>query len=173
MRCAIMAFASRQARGRRQRKQSSAANSSSSRGLTIRCRTKTVIHRSGRCDKRDTKRHEKSPWMSPGIFLLLPATRPPPRAGEWAETAPRRERRVPTSLLFVFQDRGATWNAWNRCLAVDLSGARALRRKSEVLSIISYVRCWRKWVEIWFRRYFKKWFNLKEILMSKSEKKMY
>ncbi len=88
MRFAIMAFASRQARGRRWRNwwrwraSSSAANSSSSRCLRIRCRNMTVIHRSDRCDKRDTKRHEKSPWMSPGIFLLLPVTRPPLRAGE-------------------------------------------------------------------------------------------
>ena len=56
-----MAFASRQARGRRWRNRwrcrasSTAANSSSSRGLTIRCQTMTAIHRSGRCDKRDMK----------------------------------------------------------------------------------------------------------------------
>ena len=37
----IIEFASRQVRGCRQRKQSSAANSSSSRGLAIRCRTMT------------------------------------------------------------------------------------------------------------------------------------
>ena len=42
MRFAIMAFASRQARGRRQRKQSSAANLSSNYALTIRCRTMTA-----------------------------------------------------------------------------------------------------------------------------------
>ncbi len=79
MRFAITAFASRQARGRRRWESSSATNSSSNYALTIRCRTMTAIHRSGRCDNRDTKRHEKSPWMSPGIFLLLPATRTPPR----------------------------------------------------------------------------------------------
>ena len=56
-----MAFASRQARGRRWRNRwrcrasSTAANSSSSRGLTIRCQTMTAIHRSGRCDNRDMK----------------------------------------------------------------------------------------------------------------------
>jgi|GEM_PF-5549152 len=55
MRFAITAFASRQARGRRRWESSSAANSSSSRCLRIRCRTMTVIHRSGRCDKRDMK----------------------------------------------------------------------------------------------------------------------
>ena len=64
-----MAFASRQARGRRQRKQSSAANSSSSRGLTIRCRTMTAIHRSGRCDKRD-KESRRGCRMEP--FRSLP-----------------------------------------------------------------------------------------------------
>ena len=59
MRFASMAFASRQALDRRWRNwwrwraSSSAANSSSSRGLTIRCRTMTAIHRSGRCDKLD------------------------------------------------------------------------------------------------------------------------
>ncbi len=39
----------------RQRKQSSAASASSSRALSIRCRTMTAIHRSGRCDKRHIK----------------------------------------------------------------------------------------------------------------------
>ena len=75
MRFAIMAFASRQARGRRWRNwwrwraSSSAANSSSSRGLTIRCRTMTAIHRSGRCDKRD-KESRRGCRMEP--FRSLP-----------------------------------------------------------------------------------------------------
>ena len=70
-----MAFASRQARGRRWRNwwrwraSSSAANSSSSRGLTIRCRTMTAIHRSGRCDKRD-KESRRGCRMEP--FRSLP-----------------------------------------------------------------------------------------------------
>ena len=59
MRFAITAFASRQARGGRQRNRwrasSIAANSSSDRCLTIRCWTMTAIHRSGRCDNRDMK----------------------------------------------------------------------------------------------------------------------
>ena len=70
-----MAFASRQARGRRWRNRwrcrasSTAANSSSSRGLTIRCRTMTAIHRSGRCDKRD-KESRRGCRMEP--FRSLP-----------------------------------------------------------------------------------------------------
>ena len=70
-----MAFASRQVRGRRWRNwwrwraSSSATNSSSSRGLTIRCRTMTAIHRSGRCDKRD-KESRRGCRMEP--FRSLP-----------------------------------------------------------------------------------------------------
>lgn len=44
-------------------------NSSSSRGLTIRCRTMTAIHRSGRCDKRD-KESRRGCRMEP--FRSLP-----------------------------------------------------------------------------------------------------
>ena len=62
-------------------------------------------------------------------------TRTPPMQGERAKTTPRRGRRLPTSLPFVFQHRGVTFNARNRIFAVDLSGARPQHWKSEVLSI--------------------------------------
>ena len=74
MRFAITAFASRQARGGRQRNRwrasSIAANSSSDRCLTIRCWTMTAIHRSGRCDKRDMKSRR---GCRMGIFNYCPS----------------------------------------------------------------------------------------------------
>ena len=39
------------------------------------------------------------------------------------------------SLSSAFQHRGVNLNAWNRRFAVELSGARPRRWKSEVLSI--------------------------------------
>ena len=65
----------------------SAANSSSNRGSTIRFRTMTVIHRFGKCDKRDLKNRVV-------VALDFLPMRTPLRAGERAETTPRRERRL-------------------------------------------------------------------------------
>ena len=42
------------------------------------------------------------------------------------------------SLSSAFQHRGVNLNAWNRQFAVELSGARPRRWKSEFLSIIFY-----------------------------------
>ncbi len=134
-----MAFASRQARGRRRWESSSAANSSSSRGLTIRCRTMTAIHRSGRCDKRDMK-SRRGCRMEP--FRSLPlrehrrgqGSRRKPLRGE-GESANEPQCRQ----TFVLQHRIVTLIARNRRFTVDLSGARPRRLKSEFLSIVEFL----------------------------------
>ncbi len=149
MRFAIMAFASRQARGRRQRKQSSAANSSSSRGLTIRCRTMTAIHRSGRCDKRD-KESRRGCRMEP--FRSLPLREH--RRGQGSRRKPLRSEGEGRQCATMSPDiRIATPHccstallqhcivkliARNRRFTVDLSGARPRHLKSEFLSIYCF-----------------------------------
>ena len=138
-----MAFASRQARGRRWRNwwrwraSSSAANSSSSRGLTIRCRTMTSIHRSGRCDKRD-KESRRGCRMEP--FRSLPLREH--RRGQGSRRKPLRSARAKVANVpqcrqtFVLQHRIVKLIARNRRFTVDLSGARPRHLKSEFLSII-------------------------------------
>ena len=148
-----MAFASRQARGRRWRNwwrwraSSSAANSSSSRGLTIRCRTMTAIHRSGRCDKRD-KESRRGCRMEP--FRSLPlrehrrgqgSRRKPLRSeGEGRQCATMspdiRIAALHCCSTALLQHRIVKLIARNRRITVDLSGARPRHLKSEFLSII-------------------------------------
>ena len=92
--------------------------------------------------------------MSHGNFLLFPVTRPPPRAGEQAETAPQQRRRSPMRQhcrqTFSLQHRAVKLIARNRRFTVELSGARPRRWKSEFLSIMppSGIPDLRRWIEL-------------------------
>ena len=107
------------------------------RGLTIRCRTMTAIHRSGRCDKRD-KESRRGCRMEP--FRSLPLREH--RRGQGSRRKPLRSERAKVANVpqcrqtFVLQHRIVTLIARNRRFTVDLSGARPRHLKSEFLSII-------------------------------------
>ncbi len=142
-----MAFASRQARGRRWRNRwrcrasSTAVNSSSSRGLTIRWRTMTAIHRSGRCDKRDMK-SRRGCRLEP--FRSLPPH--DHRRQQGNERKPLRSEGEGRQCATMSPDiRNAAPNCYliarKRRFTVNLSGARPRHWKSEVLSIA--VSSWR------------------------------